>query len=61
VTTPLNALDAVAVRLRHACVRAFAPLRRRSQEGVALQALGLSPYAGSFLHAPPLLFALLGA
>jgi hypothetical protein len=26
-----------------------------------LQALGVSPYAGSFLHAPPLLFALLGA
>lgn len=62
VTTPLNTLDAVAVRPRCLGERVCSPeVLAGVQEGVALQALGLSPYAGSFLHAPPLLFALLGA
>ena len=36
-------------------------LTQHLQEGAALRELGLSAYAGSFLHAPPLLNALLGA
>ena len=58
----LHSLDGVSVRQLatpkpfHAC-----DSRPLLQEGVALRALGLSPYAGTFLHAPPLVQLALGA
>ena len=64
VATPLNSLDGIAVRATRgrapAAARAVTQLLH-AQEGAALLQLGLSPYAGSFLHVTPLVNALLGA